>query len=324
MPTGPSRCRRFRRSVAGLASTMALLCAAFASTVARADDGDLLAIPRFDEGVHGLIVDGGIGTSMVGDTLMFELGGQWSAVRSYGRRRWLVQWDGLLAARGGYLANEHPFLFLIGGHELAWAELGRRFVADRDWSPYAGVRLGNEIFLMKHPGLAWSDVDTINSVDRVGGVVATGLVRADVGASLLDALRSLLLVAFVQEELHAAETNTPAQAFLGAGVGARFDLASHHLSASAEASLGVAPERRDSLRGFTDRTARVAASLSARKSFGRGMWISLSTFIARDSDHMVYSATGNVYDTTNAPQFGLSLLYGIAVEQYFPSRRERK
>ncbi len=307
-----------------LASSIALLCAAIASPAARAGEDDLSPIPRFDERVRGLIVDGGIGTSMVGDTLMLELGGQWSAVRSYGRRRWLVQWDGLLAARGGYLANEHPYLFLIGGHELAWAELGRRFVATQNWSPYAGVRLGNEIFLMKHPGLGWSDVDTINSVDRVGGSVAAGLIRMDAGASFLDGPRSLLLVAFVQEELHAAETNTPAQAFLGGGVGARFDLASHHLSASAEASWGVTPERRDSLRGFTDRTTRVAASLSARKTFGRGMWVSLSTFIARDSDHMVYSATSTVYDTANAPQFGLSLLYGIPLERYFRLRREWK
>jgi hypothetical protein len=307
-----------------LAAAIALLCAAFVCRAARAGWDDRPLISRFDEQVRGLIVDGGIGTGMVGDTLMLELGGQWSAVRSYGRRRWLVQWDGLLAARGGYLANEHPYLFLIGGHELAWAELGRRFVAYQSWSPYAGVRLGNEIFLMKHPGLGWSDIDTINSVDRVGGSVAAGLIRLDAGASLLDGARSLLLVAFVHEELHAAETNTPAQAFLGAGLGARFDLARQHLSASAEASLGVAPERRDSLRGFTDRTARIAASLSARKAFGRGMWFSLSTFIARDSDHMVYSATGTVYDTANAPQFGLSLLYGIPLERYFPLRREGK
>jgi hypothetical protein len=294
-----------------------LLCAAFATTAARADEDWGAPIAPLDDRVRGAIATAGIGTSVVGDSLMLELGGQWSAIHSYGRRRWLMQWDGLLAARGGYLANEHPYLFLIGGHELAWAELGRRFIWNQNWSPYAGARLGNELLLMKHPGLAFSDLDTINSVDRVGGSVAAGLIRLDAGASLLDDQRSFLLVAFVQEELHAAETNTPAQAFLGAGVGARFDLASRRLSAVAEASLGVAPERRDSLRGFTDRTTRVAASLSARKTFGSGMWVSVSTFIARDSDHMVYSATGNVYDTANAPQFGLSLLYGIPVERYF-------
>jgi hypothetical protein len=51
--------------------------------------------------------------------------------------------------------------------------------------------------------------------------------------------------------------------------------------------------------------------------FRNGMWASLSTFLARDRDHMVYYATGNVYDTANAPQFGATLLYGVPVEQYF-------
>ena len=71
------------------------------------------------------------------------------------------------------------------------------------------------------------------------------------------------------------------------------------------------------MREFTDRTTHVAASLGVRKTFRNGMWASLSTFITRDSDHMVYYATGNVYDTTSAPQFGLSLLYGVPVERYF-------
>jgi len=300
------------------AVTAAWVCAAAltSTTAARAGEDWQSPIALLNDTVRGAIVDGGIGTSMVGDSLMFEIGGQWSGAREYRRRRWLLQWDGLLAARGGYLANEHPYLFLIGGHELAWAELGRRFVANHNWSPYAGARVGNELMLMKHPGLAWSDLDTINSVDRVGGTVAAALVRLDGGASFLNDARSLLLVAFVQEELHAAETNTPAQAFLGVGAGARYDLASRHLSVSAEALWAAAPERRDSLRGFTDRTTHVGASLSARKTFGRGMWFSLATFIARDSDHMVYYTTGNVYDTVNAPQFGLSLLYGIPLERY--------
>ena len=91
----------------------------------------------------------------------------------------------------------------------------------------------------------------------------------------------MLLVAFVQEELHAAETNTPGQAFLGAGVGARYDPDRRWavpVSASFEASWGVAPERRDSLRGFTDSTTRLAASLNVRAIFRNGMWASLSTF----------------------------------------------
>jgi len=55
----------------------------------------------------------------------------------------------------------------------------------------------------------------------------------------------------------------------------------------------------------------------ARKTFRNGMWAGLSTFIARDSDHMVYYVTGNVYDTVSAPQFGVSVLYGLPVERFF-------
>lgn len=299
------------------AVSFALLCViAAASGAARAEEGCLAPIPPFDNSVRGAIVDGGIGTSMVGDSLMFELGGQWTGIHSLRGGRWLLQWDALVAARGGYLANQHPYLFLIGGHELAWAELGRRFNHHNGWSAYAGARLGNELVLMKHPGLAWADFDTINSVDRVGGGVASGLIRLDAGTSFLDERRSLLVVAFIQEELHAAETNTPAQAFLGLGAGARLDIA-QSLSASAEVSWGAAPEQRDSLREFTDSTTRIAASLGVRKTFHNGMWAAFSTFIARNSDHMVYYVTGNVYDTVSAPQFGASLLYGLPVERFF-------
>jgi len=307
--------------------TVALLCAAAAAPDAARAQEDRLApgcagpgcaapMAPFDNTVRGAIADGGVGTAMVGDSLMFEIGAAWSGLRARPDRRWMLQWDAQLATRGGYLANEHPYLFLIGGHELAWAEIGRRFAASRPWSAYAGARLGNEVFLMKHPGLAWSDLDTVNNVDRVGGAVASGLIRVDAGASFLDDWRSLLLVIFLQEELHAAETNTPAQAFAGTGVGARLDLA-HRLTASAEASWGVAPERRDSLRGFTDRTTHLAASLTVRQTFRNGMWATVSASIARDSDHVVYSGSGNVYDTTNAPQFGAALLYGVPLERYF-------
>ena len=88
--------------------------------------------------MRGAIADGGIGTSMVGDTLMFELGGQWAGLRFVRDRRWLLQWDALVAARGGYLANEHPYLFLIGGHELAWAEARPAIQAPTTLEPVRG------------------------------------------------------------------------------------------------------------------------------------------------------------------------------------------
>ncbi len=301
--------------VALACATAALPTRAAQALVAQAPAPVAAAAPvpsPYDNTVRGAIADGGIGTSMAGDTLMFELGGQWAGLRVVRDRRWLLQWDALVALRGGYLANQHPYMSLIGWHELAWGEAGFRFLAPRRWSPYAGLRLGNELTLMKHPGLAWSDLDTINSVDNVGGTVAAGLIRVTFGASWLDGQRSWLVLAFIQEELNAAQTNTPAQAFAGIGVGARFDVA-RSLSASVEASWGVAPERRDSLRALTDQTSRSAGVLTFRKTFANEMWAGLSTFIARDSDHIVYFVTGNVYDTSNAPRFGVSLLYGFPI-----------
>lgn len=304
------------RRAAG-ALLMALLGATARPPAARAAEDVVVTRPApappsalFDNSVLGAIGDGGIGTSMAGDTLMLELGGQWAGLRTVRDRRWLAQWDALVAGRGGYLANEHPYLSLVGGRETAWGEAGYRFRAQRRWSPYLGVRLGNEIDLMKHPGLAWSDLATINNVDRVGGIVAGGLIRVAFGGSFLDDRRSLLVVAFIQEQLNAAETNTPAQAFTGVGLGARFDVA-RRLTASVEGAWGVTPTRRDSLRELTDRTARIAAAIGVRKIFCNGMWAGLSSSIERDSDHLVYFVTGNVYDTANAPRFGVSLLYGF-------------
>jgi hypothetical protein len=59
------------------------------------------------------------------------------------------------------------------------------------------------------------------------------------------------------------------------------------------------------------------ASLGVRKTFRNGMWASLSMFITRDSDHLVYYNAGTAYDTTNAPQFGAALIYGVPLERYF-------
>jgi hypothetical protein len=297
-----------------LLGTWGLVCAA-GGGVAEAQRDDLVdrfnqpPPARFDSAILGAIADGGIGTSIAGDTLMFEAGGQFAGLATLRGGTLLVQWDAVLAARGGYLANQHPYLFLIGGRERAWAEVGYRFSPRRRWSPYAGARLGNELLIMAHPGLALSDVDTINNVDRVGGTVASGVVRADFGASFLAGGRSLLLVAFLEEELHAAEANTPTQAFTGGGVGARFDLEGR-VTASIEGIWGVAPLRRDSLLGLTDRTTRVGTSAAFRKVFRNGMWGGASFFFERDSDHLVY-AGGASYDTRNPPRFGVAILYGF-------------
>jgi hypothetical protein len=155
-----------------------------------------------------------------------------------------------------------------------------------------------------------ADFDTINDVDRAGGAAATGSVRIDFGVSFLDDRRSLLLVAFVQEDLHSALVNTPAQAFTEGGLGVRLDV-STGITVSVEGLWGLTPARRNSYLGFTDRTARVASTASCRKTFRNGMWIAASTSLERDSDHVVYEDGGATYDSANAPRFELTILYGV-------------
>ena len=279
----------------------------FAQTVAATESA---AAPRFESGVRGAIVEGQIGTSRAGDALMFELGAETAGLRSLKDRRWILLWDVRAAGRGGYLANQHPYLFLIGAREVAWAEGGYRFRAAGRFSPYLGARLGNEGHVMVHPSLALSAFDTINDVDRVGGTALAGSARIDFGASLLDDRRSLLLVAFVQEELRSALVNTPAQAFTEGGLGARLDVASG-TTLQVEGLFGLTPTRRNSYLGFTDRTTRVAGTASVRKTFRNGMWIAASMSLERDSDHVVYDSGGAIYDSKDAPRFDLAILYGV-------------
>lgn len=267
----------------------------------------------FDSAVQGAIVDAGIGTSADGDTLMFEVGGEWAGVKTFRDGSWLLQWDALLAGRGGYLANQHPYFFLIGGKELAWAEAGYRFSGSGRWSPYLGGRLGNDARIMAHPGLALSAFDTVNNADRVGGDGASGLIRVDVGASFLDAQRSLLLVAFVEEALRAREINTGGQALAGVGIAARFDIA-HSVATSVEIIRGVTPTRTDQLRGSTDQTTRTGGAAAFRKVFHNQMWFGASVFLERDTDHIVYAASAAsaaTYNTASAPWFGMTVLYGL-------------
>jgi hypothetical protein len=106
----------------------------------------------FDSQTRGVIAGVGIGTSGVGDDLLAELGGQWQGVRSLRSRRWLLSWELRATLRGGYLANQHPYLFLLGGRLASFAEAGYRTQAERELSPYLGLGLANEEQFLAHPG----------------------------------------------------------------------------------------------------------------------------------------------------------------------------
>jgi hypothetical protein len=271
---------------------------------------------HFESSVRGLSLGTIVGTSRVGDSLLGEVAGRWAGIQSLEAARWLLEWDLSLGLRGGYLANAHPYLFLLGPSAQSSAEGGYRFDAGRDGSPYAGLRLSDEVQLLAHPGQALAAFKTSNDVDGVGGALARAALRADVGVSFLGPGRSLLLVGFVEEALQARQVNAEALALTLTGVAARLDLR-RHLSASIEGAWGVSPERRNSLLQTTDRTTRLSAATSLIWAFTHRSWLSARGSIARSTDRLSY-AGGRSYNTADPPAFSADLSYGLSLERPRP------
>ena len=272
------------------------------------------AAPRFDSRVRGVIGGVGIGTSSVGDYLLVALGGQWQGIQSLRAGRWLLQWDVLLAARGGYLANQEPYLFLLGARLASFLELGYRWQAEQPLSPYLGLRAAADQQVLGHFGRSFSDFDQFNSVDGVGGLVARGALRLALGASLLEQERSLLLVGFLEEAFQDLQVNTEALALTQLGLAARFDLRSG-LSAGLEGAWGFARERQDSQRALRDQRQRVSLRGGLRWVFEHTGWIEARASLARDSNQLEYSG-GRSYATRDAPVFDVEVVYGFALERF--------
>jgi hypothetical protein len=271
---------------------------------------------RFESSVRGSNVNASVGTSRVGDSLLGEVGGRWEGIQSLYAARWLLEWDLSLGLRGGYLANEHPYLFLLGPSGRSFVEAGYRFDARRDASPYAGLRVSDEVQLLAHPGRALAAFKTSNDVDGVGGALARGSLRADLGVSFLGAGRSLLLVGFVEEALQARQVNAEALALTQVGVAARLDLR-RNLSASLEGAYGVSPARRDAQLGTSDRTTRLSTALSLLWAFANRSWLSARSSLSRDADRLTYAGQRS-YHTANPPAFSAELSYGFSLERRQP------
>lgn len=295
---------------------LARCAAAGACLVAVASSAAASEPTGFDSQMRGVIADVGIGTSGVGDYLLGELGGQWQGLQSLHSRRWLLSWDLRASVRGGYLANQHPYLFLLGGRLASFAEAGYRTQAERELSPYLGLRLANEEQFLAHPGRAYSDYDQYNSVDGVGGLLVHGALRFDGGASWLSQERSLLLLGFVEESFEDLQVYTKALLLTRLGLSARFDLRDG-LSASLEGAWGFSPERSDELRAFRDRTHRVSIAGQFRWVFLHQSWIAAQVALARDGDHLQYGG-GRAYDTASAPVFTADVTYGFSLEKRAP------
>lgn len=255
---------------------------------------------------------GALGLGLIGDDLVGELGARTLGLETLGGRRWLLQWDGLVAFRGGVLANTIPYTSFFGGSSHGFAELGFRFQPQSPRSAYLGGRLAANLQVMAHPGVAMSELSTLNNSDGFGGVTLDGAVRVAGGVSLLDGERSLLLVGFLQEALVAPGLVTKGAAFTELGLGARFDLA-ERFSVCLEALVGSTPPVANPALELSDQTIRLQAGGELRKTFASGVWLGLAASYTRDSDRLVYTVpSGSVaYGSANPGTIAVTLSFGV-------------
>jgi hypothetical protein len=164
--------------------------------------------------------------------------------------------------------------------------------------------------ILPHPGLTFGQLKNLNNIDGVGGLVATGALRADIGLSMLDGRRSLLLVAFFQEIGYAPGVYTHGIGYSEGGIAARFDL-SQRLTASLEGLAGRSPVRLQIPLDTTLQSTYAELSAVVRYIFRDGIWLAASGSFSREFDHRVYLAAGTTYDTANSVNFSASLLLGV-------------
>jgi hypothetical protein len=269
---------------------------------------------EFDSVLVGALLDFGYGSAAVGDSLLGDLGAEYVGIRTFRDRAWLLQWDALLAARGGLLGNTRPYTGLAGMRTVADGEIGYRWLRARTLSPYTGARVDGELIVMTRPGTSLSDLDRLNNLDGVAGVSAHGALRIDAGLSLLDGARSLVVVGFFQEALRAPGVYTPGAAFAEGGVGARFDLR-RRLTASLELSAGQSPTSTQAALGTSDQTTIVELSALVRFVLRSGVWLQAAGGYSREFDRRTYQSSPLTYQTASAPSFDVTLALGVSLDR---------
>ncbi len=255
----------------------------------------------------GPVLNGGLGLSNVGDDLVGDLGAQCDGLMSKGS--WLISWNALVAFRGGVLANTNPYTSFLGGTGRGFGEVGYRFSSAR-LSPYVSGRLAANLSVMGHPGLAISEMNTLNNADGFGGVNLDGALRVSGGLSFLTGDTSGVVTAFVQEAAIAAGVFTPGRTFTEVGVGGRSDLF-RSFSIWLDVLVGFRPVQVDSALQRTDAQTRLQLAGGLRKRFGNGVWFGFSASGAHDTDHVVYSQTKTTYDTANPWNTTVTLSFGV-------------
>jgi hypothetical protein len=258
----------------------------------------------------GGLIAGSFGTSAVGDAILGDLGAEYIGIRSFRDRSLLLQWDALLAARGGILGNEHPYMPLAGAHERGNAELGYRFLPQHAWSPYAGARIDTELTVLTKPGVPISRLNEYNNSDGVGGLTATGDGRVAAGSSWLTSQYSLLIEGFFQEALRAPELNASGISFSEGGFALRFDIA-RRFTVAVDGFSGSAPGTSNSALGYHEQTVHEQVDGWLRYTFGNRLWLGASFSLAQETHHVVYSPSGLTFDSADAPMIQGTIFFGV-------------
>ena len=253
---------------------------------------------------------GGVEARAAGDDLVGELGARLFGLRALDRT-WIQSFDASLGFRGGVLANQHPYSEFFGGRAVADFELGYRFSPANAWSPFVSGRANASLMVMGHPGLAFSDLNTVNSSDGFGGITLDGNARISGGVSLLDGGHSLLLTAFVQEAVRAPRVIAPGIAFTEFGLSMRSD-GRRLFVIALEALGGFGFTQTNTALEYTEQSFHLEVSGWLRKMFAGGFWFGLGISYGRDSHHQLYTQTKTAFDTADAPVFSAMLAVGFA------------
>ncbi len=267
------------------------------------------AEPRYLHVIQGFFGAAEIGTSSVGGTVMAELGFASRSIRALRNPRWLLQWDGSLAATGGILVKTLPIIPLIGTTASAGLEAGYRF-GDRPWTAYLGGGAEAGLRAVTSTETPFSRLATLGALDGVGGISAGGAVRILTGASWMRGEHLLLLSVFGQSALRLPVAASPPIFFNGGGIRVRWDI-SRKLTAYVTGFIGLSPRAGIAALGLTRQYLQQELIASFRYRFLNRMWFGAQATMGRQLAFLRYGTAGTAYDTSTPPVLALSIQYGV-------------
>lgn len=279
---------------------------------ALADDPDArstaaTAVPEFASSFSGIDTAIDLRSSRTGYGALGELGVRWLGTRSLSQRRWVARWELVASAQGGVPGSVLTVVPIIGGRALLDGELGYRLQASRSWSPLVEMRAAGDLEWLAATSAHYSAFSDLTGTNPLS---AAGQLRAGLGASYLDASRSLSVVGFVQAAVRPTALHPRGLPFTEGGLALRLDLA-RSFTMRVDASWGTALSRDTPLRS-TDRTTHVELGLGVSKWLTRRLWLGLDATAARDADRVEYVASVTSYSTVAVPDLKLALSVGFS------------